>query len=342
VTDCYIDVSNAALSVADDDEYGPVNNYSIVVDGEDTYFSNYIATWSAGSSITINEGEFSEDVYADAGTINITGGTFNNFLPDTGTGTISISGGIFDKEVSEEYCAEGYIPAVYDEDTGLYTVKQGAYVAQNTTTDTKYETLADAFANASEGDTVLLLTDVTEALAYGEDISVTLNLNGNTISVSSGYAISVTAGELTVTSVVDDDGYATGGIVGAISVSDGASLKLTGGIYDVDWDECDIEGSIAVSSVNRFYDSDPTEVEAASAVFTSPVPCEYCSTGFIPGAYGDIYIDGEFYYYVKEGSYLWKITDADGKVIDMLFEFPNEPWLDKYILPFIQKDSTLL
>jgi hypothetical protein len=35
-------------------------------------------------------------------------------------------------------------------------------------------------------------------------------------------------------------------------------------------------------------------------------------------------------------------TDADGKVIDMLFEFPNEPWLDKYILPFIQKDSTLL
>jgi len=35
-------------------------------------------------------------------------------------------------------------------------------------------------------------------------------------------------------------------------------------------------------------------------------------------------------------------TDSEGKVIDMLFEFPNEPWLDKYILPFIQKDSSLL
>lgn len=186
------------------------------------------------------------------------------------------------------------------------------YVAQ--IGSTKYETLADAFADASEGDTVLLLTDVTEALAYGENISATLNLNGKTISVSSGYAISVTAGELTVTSVVDDDGYATGGIVGAISVSDGATLNLTGGIYDVDWDECDIEGSIAVSSVNRFYESDPTEVEAASAVFTSPVPYEYCSTGFIPGAYDDIYIDSEYYYYVKEGTYVWKITDADGKV----------------------------
>ena len=95
----------------------------------------------------------------------------------------------------------------------------------------KYETLADAFADASEGDTVLLLTDVTEALAYGEDISVTLNLNGNTISVSSGYAISVTAGELTVTSVVDDDGYATGGVAGAIAVSEGADtlfINVTG------------------------------------------------------------------------------------------------------------------
>lgn len=34
-------------------------------------------------------------------------------------------------------------------------------------------------------------------------------------------------------------------------------------------------------------------------------------------------------------------TDGEGKVIDMLFEFPDEAWLDKYILPFIQKDSAL-
>ncbi|MBQ4199686.1 MAG: right-handed parallel beta-helix repeat-containing protein, partial [Kiritimatiellae bacterium] len=151
VTDCYIDVSNAALSVADDDEYGPVNNYSIVVDGEDTYFSNYIATWSAGSSITVAEGEFSEDVYADAGTITITGGTFNNFLPDVVTGKISISGGIFDKEVPEEYCAEGYIPAVYDAETGLYTVKQGEYVAQivrGGEVIAKYEAFDAALADA--------------------------------------------------------------------------------------------------------------------------------------------------------------------------------------------------
>ncbi len=278
-----------------------------------------------GTTIKVTSGDYTADNFATSalfGTIAIEGGTFTGLLcegdAESGeSGSLSISGGLFDDDVFEEYCADSYIPTV-DEDTGLNTVKHGTYVAAiydaNDDLVGKYETLADAFADASEGDTVLLLTDVTEALAYGENISATLNLNGKTISVSSGYAISVTAGELTVTSVVDDDGYATGGIVGAISVSDGASLKLTGGIYDVDWDDCDIEGSIAVSSVNRFYESDPTEVEAASAVFTSPVPYEYCSTGFIPGAYGDIYLDGEFYYYVKEGTFLWKITDADGKV----------------------------
>lgn len=35
-------------------------------------------------------------------------------------------------------------------------------------------------------------------------------------------------------------------------------------------------------------------------------------------------------------------TDADGKIIDMLFEYPDDAWLDKYILPFIQKDSGLI
>jgi len=35
-------------------------------------------------------------------------------------------------------------------------------------------------------------------------------------------------------------------------------------------------------------------------------------------------------------------ADSEGKIIDMLFEYPDEWWLDKYILPFIQQDATLL
>jgi len=35
-------------------------------------------------------------------------------------------------------------------------------------------------------------------------------------------------------------------------------------------------------------------------------------------------------------------TDGEGKVIDMIFEFPDEYWLEKYILPFIQKDASII
>ena len=188
VTDCTIDVSNAALSVADHDEYGPVNNYSIVVDGEDTSFSNYIATWSATSSITINEGEFTEDVYADSGTITITGGTFNNFAPYTGTGgTIAISGGEFDAPVLDEYCAEGFIPAAQDPDTGLYTVKTGDYVAEvfNDNFDSvgKFETLQAAIDAAQDGYTVQLLTDIEDvADTFRIYKSITIDGDGCTIS----------------------------------------------------------------------------------------------------------------------------------------------------------------
>ena len=94
ITDCLFDCTNACLSVADSDAYGPVNNYSFTV--TDCEFTNYIATWSATSTITINSGSFAEDVYADEGTIIILGGEFVNFAPDTSTGTIIIEGGTFD------------------------------------------------------------------------------------------------------------------------------------------------------------------------------------------------------------------------------------------------------
>lgn len=35
-------------------------------------------------------------------------------------------------------------------------------------------------------------------------------------------------------------------------------------------------------------------------------------------------------------------TDGDGKIIDMLFDFPEADWLDKYILPYLQEDAKIL
>ena len=173
VSNSFIDASNGALSVSEE--------YAVVVDGEDTYFGNYIATWSASSGITIKNGEFNEDVYADAGTITISGGVFNSFAPDTGAnGTIAISGGVFDAPVSAQYCADGFIPA--DNGDGTYGVKEGVYLAQVGTA--KFETLEAAFAAAEDGNTITVLQSC------------------------SGNGIKVPQGKFTTTGLtVDFDGY---------------------------------------------------------------------------------------------------------------------------------------
>ena len=258
VTNCSIDVSNGALSVADSDEYGPVNDYTIVVGGEDTYFGNYIAIWSAGSEITINEGEFTEDVYADAGTITITGGTFNNFLPDTGTGTIAISGGIFDAPVAEQYCADGYIPS-YDPDTELYTVKQGAYVARNIDTGVGYETLAAAVSAATAGDTIVLLADIVDYTGTAL-VSKSLTINGDGHSITAAAVpegghrdminaftggtsmLKIGGGAVTVTNITFN-GHATHAYTYLIEVvNSGASLTV-GDISLVNGGELDNSGT---------------------------------------------------------------------------------------------------
>ena len=35
-------------------------------------------------------------------------------------------------------------------------------------------------------------------------------------------------------------------------------------------------------------------------------------------------------------------TDGDGKIIDILYDFPDAEGLDKYILPYLQEDSKIL
>ena len=106
--------------------------------------------------------------------------TESDFTADKGT--VAVSGGTFSSEVSEDLCAEGFIPTK-NADGSTYGVKAGKYIAQ--IGDVKYETLADAIAAAKDGDTVKLLdnVDLTETLII-RDKTITLDLNGKTISNS--------------------------------------------------------------------------------------------------------------------------------------------------------------
>ena len=141
----------------------------------------------------------------------------------TASAKVAVSGGTFSSEVSEDLCAEGFIPTKNAD--GTYGVKEGKYVAQ--IGDVKYETLADAIAAANDGDTVTLLADVTADVAINNNI--TLDLGGKTLTnTNSGKAtITISAG----TTATVKNGNVVGGtsyynIAVGTSVNSTANLTL--------------------------------------------------------------------------------------------------------------------
>ena len=87
--------------------------------------------------------------------LDITGGTINGQLNGVGdVNVITVSGGTFENPVDPAYCAEGYTPVKNSD--GTYGVEK---IMAAQIGETKYATLAEAFANAKDGDTITLLTD---------------------------------------------------------------------------------------------------------------------------------------------------------------------------------------
>ena len=238
-------IGNGNISVTGCDITSAINGIAIDTPG------NYTA---GSSAVMVSDCSVNADMYAlfatgtGGGTLNVTSGTYIGLLSADDEGQLIISGGMFDDEVPEEYCADGYIPTGADPVTDLYSVKIGSYVAQNTTTDTKYETLAEAVADASADDTIKLLANVEldEAVDIAE--SITLDLDGKTVSISAanedGFALSVSSGTVTITGngTIDagDDialdvagGTVTiaNGTFGVVGVDDG-SLTITDGTFD--------------------------------------------------------------------------------------------------------------
>lgn len=117
----------------------------------------------------------------------------------------AVSGGTFSTAVLPEYCAAGFIPTANDD--GTYGVKEGAYVAAIGTVG--YETLEAALAAAKDGETVKLLADVTESVTIAADRTLTLDLNGKTLSAGKASEALTVTGHLTI----DDTSAAKSGRV---------------------------------------------------------------------------------------------------------------------------------
>ena len=145
-------------------------------------------------------------VEGHAATTRVTGGSFTNarsgegIFRGVGKGTsdnFEVSGGTFNKSVSEEYCANGFIPTKNAD--GTYGVKEGKYVAK--IGSKKYETLADAIRWATKGKTVTLLDNISGNFEISDIKKITLDLNGYTINGGKGTAKAAITnyGTLTIT-----------------------------------------------------------------------------------------------------------------------------------------------
>ena len=202
----------------------------------------------------------------------VTGGTFVNNSKNsrieifwalgkaTPSANFEVSGGTFNKSISEEYCADGFIPTKNAD--GTYGVKEGSYVAQ--IGNKKYETLADAIRLAAKGKTITLLTDVEQNTQLTINKNITLDLNGKTIkntqdiwgeksnailSITNGAKVTIT-GDGTIDGK-ENDCYTINVVKGDLTIENGTfygnvsvvqveegTLSVKGGTFDLHqkWD----------------------------------------------------------------------------------------------------------
>lgn len=171
-----------------------------------SYSQNNNGSAASGFAVVSTDNAMNNTTPKPEGTITITGSgkytgpvglgslesvktEFKDFTDDT----IKISGGTFDREVPEEYCADGYIPTKNAD--GTYGVKEGSYVAK--IGDTKYDSLAKAVTAARDGDTVTLLASCNNSVSIEVQTNIIIDLNGKTVT-NSADKMFTTRGEVTI------------------------------------------------------------------------------------------------------------------------------------------------
>ena len=183
------------------------------------YYGLYVSNDGLGAdpmqaAVTVNGGTFDGETYSVLvgsdynnpvnSTIAIKGGTFLKPLhrqdvsrPDA----IQVSGGTFSEKPDNAWFADGFIPV--ENADGTFGVAPGSFAAE--IAGVKYLTLKEAIAavpaNGAEATTITLLDDVTSAgsLPLTNGQKAILNMNGKTVTFSSGKLQLLTSASLTLT-----------------------------------------------------------------------------------------------------------------------------------------------
>ena len=164
------------------------------------------------------------------GKLTISGGEFKH-VSDTqemivdhydasNSGTAAVTGGKFDADISK------YIPTDYVQSADGTVEKLGETNAVAKVGDTYYKTLADAVA-AADNNTVTLLKDVTADITIPAGKTMTLDLNGKTLTNVNDHTI-LNNGNLTITGTgkVDNISHAKGALYNK------GTVVVNGGTFD--------------------------------------------------------------------------------------------------------------
>ena len=164
------------------------------------------------------------------GKLTISGGEFKHasdtqemivdHYDELNSGAAAVTGGRFDADISK------YIPSDYVQSADGTVEKLGESNAVAKVGDTYYKTLADA-VTAADNATVTLLKDVTANVTIPADKTITLNLNGMTLTNVDDHTI-LNNGNLTITGTgrVDNISHAKGALYNK------GTVVINGGTFD--------------------------------------------------------------------------------------------------------------
>ncbi len=199
-----------------------------IIEGGD-FIQNSTSTGSRVIVTGIVEG-YSSITYVVSGTFTSKGGAIFHGLGKATSANFEVSGGLFNKQITEGFCSDGYIPTSTKNADGFYSVKQGSYVAS--VGSKKYETVNDAIRLAAKDKTVKLLSNVVEDVVVSDAKNVTLDLNGFKLVNVSDHTIT-NNGILTImdsgaekTGIVDNVTHAKGALV------NNGTVILKGGTFE--------------------------------------------------------------------------------------------------------------
>ena len=185
--------SNAELNISGgviNSKHSAVQNwYNANITGGELNGQLWTDAWdetSTGKTVVSGDAKLNGEIVMDitgsiAPTLEISGGSHDVTWKVTTAAANAgakpqVSGGTFTTAVSEDYCADGFIPTQNED--GTYGVKVGTYVAE--TGGVKYESLEEAINAAKSGATVTMLADTDANITVTKKI--TLDLNGFTIN----------------------------------------------------------------------------------------------------------------------------------------------------------------